>query len=168
MDGLRGPSRCGTDCLLFFLGTPKIGDDADAARVYLHHGRIFIGVGHVLRDVLEHQLLGLGFHVRAYEAMVQLLAVQTPQARQSIPSQVQVWSAIQVQFVLQHLVYSICRSPILWHLKFRDLLPAGVPRRVGCDVRSSASGMHMLLHSLLHMEALELLNDRIGVDLCRI
>lgn len=54
MDGFAGPGRGGADGFFRFGGAPEVGDYADAAGVHVHHGGVFVCVGHVLGDVFEH------------------------------------------------------------------------------------------------------------------
>jgi hypothetical protein len=100
MNGLRRASGGSPNRLLPFLHAPEVGKNAHTAGMHVHHGRVLIRVSPVLADILNHQLLGLGFHIGADEA-----------------GEVQVGPAVQVQLVLEHLVHSIGGSAIL-----RDLI----------------------------------------------
>lgn len=82
-----------------------------------------------------------------------------------IPGQVQVWSAIEIQLVLQHLVNGICGSSVLGYHEFGDLLFAGVAGGVWGDVRGTAFGVDMSPARLFHMEIVKTLDDLFGVDL---
>ena len=59
--------------------------------------------------------------------------------------QVQIGPAVQVQLVFQHLVHSICGSPLLWDNEFGDLLLTGIAGRVGRDGGNSTLGVDMVL-----------------------
>jgi hypothetical protein len=81
------------------------------------------------------------------------------------PGQVQVWSAIEIELILQHLMHSICRRTILWDLEFGDLLFAGVSGGVWGDVRGSSASVDMLLASVLHVHIADAFDNLIRVDL---
>jgi hypothetical protein len=59
----------------------------------------------VLADVFDHESVSLSIHVCAYEGR-----------------QVEIGSAIEIQFVLEHLVHGICWSTILRDDEFGDLV----------------------------------------------
>jgi hypothetical protein len=82
-----------------------------------------------------------------------------------IPCQIEVGSAIQVKFVLEHLVDCICGGSFMGYLELGDLLLAGVSSGVWSDMRGSAVRMYMVLACLFHMEVVEALDNLVRVDL---
>ena len=73
-------------------------------------------IGHILRQILDHELLGFTLHISTDEA-----------------GQVQVGPAIEVQFVFEHLMHSVCWRSRLGDLELGNFLLRGIPGGVGSD-----------------------------------
>jgi hypothetical protein len=124
-------------------------DDGYAAGVHLHHCRVFISIRHVFGDVFKHELLGVGFHVGAYET-----------------GKIEIWSSIEIKLIFEHLVHGIGGCSILWDLELGDLLLAGVAGRVGGYVRGTTMCVNVFAAGLAHMKVVKAMDDLVGVDLC--
>lgn len=84
---------------------------------------------------------------------------------EQIPGQVQIWSAIKIKFILEHLVNCICRCSLIWDLELGDFLFRSIASAVWCDMGSSSFGMGMMAACLLHVHIRETFDDLIGIDL---
>jgi hypothetical protein len=63
------------------------------------------------------------------------------------------------------LVDGVGGGAVVGDFEFGDLLLAGVAGRIGGYVRGSTLGVHVLMSGGRHMEAVEGLDDFVGVDL---
>ena len=68
VDGFGGTGGRGTDGFFARLHAPEVRDDGDAARVHVHHGWVLVRVGHVFREIFDHEGFGFALDVGSYEA----------------------------------------------------------------------------------------------------
>lgn len=82
-----------------------------------------------------------------------------------VPGQVQVWFAVEVQLVLEHLVDGVARRAILRDLVFGNVPLTSVRSGERGEVSSLASAVAAGRLLLGHTEVLEVADDVLGVDL---
>lgn len=181
MDSFRRTSSRSSDRLLSLLCTPKVGNDANATSVHVHHGWLLVlgvhqllsshglphparnpyRVRHVFVQVFDHELLCLLFHVCTDETKKRGVSHGRDDRLLPLPVQIEVWSAIEVELALEHLVDSISRSAIARDSGFWDLALGIVAGRVRNSVRDGVPGVDAMYMRLL----LQLLEELVWVDL---
>lgn len=84
--------------------------------------------------------------------------------RECIPSEVQIWSSVQVQFILQHLVDCFRWCSLLGDSEFENLLLAGITSRIWSDGGGCALGLDMMLVGFGWV-VMDILDEGVRVDL---
>lgn len=129
--------------------------------VHLHHGRVLVGIGHVLGQVFNHELLCLLLHVCSNEGG----EIQVRPAVEIEPDEISA-SAVRVRgsetsLILQHLVHSIGRSSIVRDLELGELRGGGVAAGVGSVVVHGVVGVEA---ATVGRMVVELLDEVVGVN----